>query len=260
MLKCMTVKEFGMAASPIIHSRVPEILQHICPSVRGFHNSRQLLTNGLPSGGINDAKLRTIVIAYHHELIVFSDKNNIYIFWLKNKGDLECFVNWIDSVDFPAFLIRDLDGTHILGWFHKCVFSYMLTPCQICWKWKRYSLLITLTRSLWTNTMLFWSLVFSLAPSGLISEVLNDSLYFSRDFHLWTNCALQILGYEGLMQSCEVGKYYYPPLKRDEKMRPNLWPDKDNSGGPQKNLELKNVSQAISSLSLPHRWIFDRCK
>lgn len=52
--------------------------------------------------------------------------------------------------------------------------------------------------------MLFWSLIFSFVPSGLISKVLNDSLYFSRDFHLRTIGALQILGYEDLLQSCEV--------------------------------------------------------
>lgn len=41
-------------------------------------------------------------------------------------------------------------------------------------------------------------------PIWLISKVLNDSLYFYRDFHLWTIGALQILGYEDLLQSCEV--------------------------------------------------------
>lgn len=75
-------------------------------------------------------------------------------------------------------------------------------------------------------------------------------------FSLWiltyTIGASQILGYEDLLQSHEVSKFYYHYSKRtgDEEMRSNLWPDKDRGEGLWNNLEWKKVSQTMSSLSL----------
>lgn len=64
------IKEFW-AAHLQSFTRVPEILQHIWPSVRGFHSSRQLLTNSLSASNLNDAKYSNIITAFHYDLFVF---------------------------------------------------------------------------------------------------------------------------------------------------------------------------------------------
>lgn len=83
------------------------------------------------------------------------------------------------------------------------------------------------------ESVAFWSFIFSFAPSGLIWKVPDDSLFPPVDSHFYIVGALQILGYEDLLQTCEVSKcnHHYSKGTRAEEMRSNLWPDKDHGEG-----------------------------